>query len=132
MRWPPADLVWFLSAVAVAVVMSLRVWRLEQGIRAHRDARGDDRCWRDDEALYQLLPEGFTAEVLDSSVELERCRQFIQSRQNPRTVYVSPQRRIEALAKLQDFVAHDITCIGDESVCSCGLRKALKNAGLTP
>ncbi len=48
------------------------VERYEAGIRAHRDARGDDRCWRDDVALYQLLPEGYVAPALDSVVELER------------------------------------------------------------
>ncbi len=73
------------------------VERYEAGIRAHRDARGDDRCWRDDVALYQLLPEGYVAPALDSVVELERCKAFISSRQNPATDYVSPQRRIEAL-----------------------------------
>lgn len=74
-----------------------RVEQLETAIRAHRDARGDDRCWRDDEALYELLPEGYTAPPRDSAVELENCRRFIASRQHPHTEYISPEREIEQL-----------------------------------
>lgn len=73
--------------------------RLEQAIRQHRDARGDDRCWMDDEALYKVLPEGYTPPARDTAVELERCRQFIACRQHPETTYVSPQRRIEELER---------------------------------
>jgi len=71
--------------------------QLRAAIRAHRDTRGDDRCWRDDATLYAVLPEGYTPPATDTAVELERCRQFIASRQHPATVYVSPQRRIEEL-----------------------------------
>jgi hypothetical protein len=71
--------------------------RYADGIREHRNVRGDDRCWRDDEALYRLLPEGYTPPEIDTAVELERCKQFIASRQNPATVYVSPEREIERL-----------------------------------
>lgn len=71
--------------------------RLANGIRAHRDFRGDDRCWRNDTDLYGLLPEGYEPPHMDTAVELERCQQFIACRENPATVYVSPQRRIEEL-----------------------------------
>lgn len=74
-----------------------RVRELEDGIRKHRDQRGDDRCWLDDEELYRLLPEGYTPSVRDSSVELEMCKKYIACRHNPNTEYVSPQRRIEEL-----------------------------------
>lgn len=77
--------------------MYLLVKKYEEGIRAHRDARGDDRCWMDDEELYKLLPEGFEPPLRDSSVELERCKQFITCRHNPSTEYVSPEREIESL-----------------------------------
>lgn len=70
---------------------------LEDAIRRHRDQRGDDRCWMDDEELYAALPEGYKPPERDTSVELERCRQYIECRRNPRTVYVSPQRRIDEL-----------------------------------
>lgn len=71
--------------------------RLAQAIREHRDARGDDRCWLDDETLYASLPEGFKPPERDASVELNLCRRYIESRHNPATVYVSPQREIESL-----------------------------------
>jgi hypothetical protein len=77
-----------------------RAERAEAAIRAHRDARGDDRCWLDDEELYRALPEGYTPPARDTTVELARCEQFIAQRQNPATVYVSPQREIERLQAL--------------------------------
>jgi hypothetical protein len=90
--------------VSHLLTLNAEVERLRAGIREHRDARGDDRCWRDDVTLYQLLPEGFTPPAHDSFVELERCKQFIACRQNPSTLYISPQRRIEELeAALKDL-----------------------------
>ncbi len=70
---------------------------LQQAVRAHRDARGDDRCWLDDESLYKALPEGYEPPARDTTVELKRCERFILNRHNPAMVYVSPQRRIEEL-----------------------------------
>lgn len=84
-----------LHAVAPAAIR--RALWLEAAIRRHRDQRGDDRCWMDDDNLYRALPEGFTATLRDSAVELENCRRFIESRRHPLTIYVSPQRRIEEL-----------------------------------
>lgn len=74
-----------------------RIAQLERAIRLHRDERGDDRCWLDDEVLYSILPEGYIAPERDTTVELELCKQFIQCRRNPGTTYTSPQRRIEEL-----------------------------------
>ncbi len=71
----------------------------EQAIRKHRDQRGDDRCWLDDEELYKTLPEGYEPPKRDSAVELELCKKFISCRHNPKTEYVSPQREIERLTK---------------------------------
>ncbi len=73
------------------------VERLRDAIRQHRDARGDDRCWMDDEELYKVLPEGYTPPARDTTVELASCEQYIACRHNPATEYVSPQRRIEQL-----------------------------------
>ena len=69
----------------------------ESAIRKHRDQRGDDRCWMDDEELYKVLPEGFTPPPRDTTVELKNCERYIASRQAPQSVYVSPQREIERL-----------------------------------
>lgn len=74
-----------------------RVEELEAAIRRHRDQRGDDRCWMDDEALYAALPEGYSPPARDSRVELALCEKYIACRHNPGTEYVSPQRRIEEL-----------------------------------
>lgn len=88
-----------LSSLAVLALIG-HIERLQGAIRAHRDARGDDRCWRDDEDLYRVLPEGYIPPVRDTAVELDNCRRFIASRQNPATVYVSPEREIEHLRAL--------------------------------
>lgn len=74
-----------------------RVSELEAAIRKHRDYRGDDRCWMDDEELYKVLPEGYTVPIRDTAVELKNCERFIACRQNPATEYVSPEREIEEL-----------------------------------
>lgn len=36
--------------------------RLRDGIRKHRDEKGHDRCWMDDNVLYALLPEADTSD----------------------------------------------------------------------
>ena len=33
---------------------------LRSAIRLHRDEKGHDRCWLDDQRLYSILPEGNT------------------------------------------------------------------------
>ena len=88
-----------LGDVRALLVLNSELEKLRAGVREHRDARGDDRCWQDDHALYRLLPEGFRPPAVDSFVELERCKQFIACRQHPATEYVSPQRRIETLER---------------------------------
>jgi len=74
--------------------------KYETAIRDMRDQRGDDRCWKDLENLYALLPEGYTPPVRDEAVEIENCIKYIRSCHDPRTTYVSPQRRIEELEAL--------------------------------
>lgn len=76
-----------------------RIEELETAIHKHRDQRGDDRCWMDDEDLYRVLPEGYEPPERDTSVEIGNCQRFIANRRNPKTVYVSPQREIEALKR---------------------------------
>lgn len=73
------------------------VTKFGDAIRAHRDQRGDDRCFEDDETLYSVLPEGYTPPAREVAVELSFCEKFIRSRRHPRTEYVSPQREIERL-----------------------------------
>jgi hypothetical protein len=88
-----------LTVIAMSDIEQLRDERdrLLSAIRAHRDARGDDRCWLDDEVLYAALPEGYTPPARDTAVELARCEQYIRNRHRLDVTYVSPQRRIEEL-----------------------------------
>lgn len=66
--------------------LKIEVEKLRDGIRYHRDQKGDDRCWVDDLRLYEILPEG--AEGLDTTlppedVFLDNCKRFCRSRQVP-------------------------------------------------
>lgn len=70
---------------------------LRRAVRKHRDYRGDDRCWMDDEELYDNLPEGYSPRKMDTCVELENCKRFLACRHHPQTEYVSSQRYIEKL-----------------------------------
>ena len=74
---------------------------LATAIRKHRDARGDDRCWLDDLALYAALPEGAPDKadlrLCDPLTMMSNCLRFIASRQPGGEPYVSPQREIESL-----------------------------------
>lgn len=88
--------------------MSTRAQELEAAIRKHRDYRGDDRCWLDDEDLYRVLPEGHTPPQRDSAVELENCKRFIACRRNPATEYVSPQREIEELKRRMAVIEAEV------------------------
>ncbi len=79
------------------VQLKEEVRKLRGAIRLHRDQKGDDRCWLDDESLYKILPEGYTPPERDSTVELAKCQQYIASRHNPAITYLSPEREIERL-----------------------------------
>jgi hypothetical protein len=59
------------------------VLKLRYGIRQHRDEKGHDRCWIDDEKLYLLLPEKQNANfVLPIKCEfLTNCEKFWEDRQ---------------------------------------------------
>jgi len=75
--------------------------RLHNAIREHRDQRGDDRCWMDDERLYSILPEGLTPKedrrLHDPCTMLEHCKHYIASRQPGGEPYISVQRELEKL-----------------------------------
>jgi hypothetical protein len=84
-----------------------RVSQLEDAIRKHRDQRGDDRCWMDDQELYSILPEGLCGADLrlcEPAVMLENCKKYIASRHDPSMVYISSQRRIEELETKVQFL----------------------------
>lgn len=66
-----------------------RVVELEEGVRLHRDQRGDDRCWLDDQQLYGLIDDGKKAEMAlpPKEVFLKSCERYHASRQPPETLY---------------------------------------------
>ncbi len=80
--------------------------RLLAAVRRHRDQKGDDRCWLDDDALYAALPEGHPADRLKELAlhrpeeMLPNCVRFLNSRQPGGVPYVSPQREIERLGRV--------------------------------
>jgi hypothetical protein len=86
--------------------MRTRIVDLEQGIRDVKDAweNGDDKCWKDLEKLFSLLPEGYVIPQRDESVELSLCQQYIKSCHHPGVKYVSPQKRIEEL----EYLLHSV------------------------
>jgi hypothetical protein len=58
--------------------------KLRDGIRYHRDQKGDDRCWVDDLRLYELLPEGpagYDSTLPSEEIFLENCKRFCRTRQ---------------------------------------------------
>jgi hypothetical protein len=77
--------------------LEVKLYELQDAIRHIRDQRGDDRCWKDWEDVYKLLPEGYFPRKMDTTVELKNCEQYIKSCNDPNTTYISPQRRIEEL-----------------------------------
>lgn len=51
-------------------------------IREHRDAKGDDRCWLDDYAVWALIPGSFPvpAELPPFDAGMDMCRAFYKLR----------------------------------------------------
>lgn len=53
-------------------------------IRDHRDQRGDNRCWLDDDKLYMGLPEGYRPNThMDFDLMYPNCKRFLQTRVHP-------------------------------------------------
>jgi len=70
--------------LVAVVLLALEVRKLRAGIRAHRDARGNDRCFLDDELLYRLVPDHEAVTVLpERDVFLGNCARFWANRQHP-------------------------------------------------
>lgn len=111
--------------------LTAEVDKFQSAIRNHRDQRGDDRCWLDDETLYKSLPEGYTPPARDVAVEIANCQKFIETRRCPATEYVSPQRQVDELtaenARLRDDLAQSQQQLAylwhQTGSCPCGARK---------
>lgn len=88
--------------------------KLATAIRKHRDQKGDDRCYLDDYELYAALPEGFTPPPYDTCIELENCKKYIASRQDPNVHYISPQREIEKLEAIIGQLRQMLKVVGGQ------------------
>ena len=60
------------------------VLRLRRAVRSHRDEKGHDRCWLDDQTLYGVLPENKPADFdLPARDEfLANCEKYWLCRQS--------------------------------------------------
>ena len=59
--------------------------RLRNIIRYHRDQKADDRCWLDDELLYESLPENIPVTLSSKDVFVDKCSRFHANRQAPKS-----------------------------------------------
>ncbi len=58
--------------------------RLKTAIRKHRDQKDDDRCWLDDQELYEALGEPVPPLILPAKeCFLESCERYWKQRQSP-------------------------------------------------
>ena len=59
-----------------------RIQALEAAIRKHRDQKGDDQCWMDDQELYAVLNDGNLGDntIGDPEKMLLNCQRYIQVR----------------------------------------------------
>jgi len=70
-------------------------WRsLRDAIRTHRDEKGDDRCWLDDQNLYATIEGDSTQERFGDRLPprkefLENCARFWECRQSATSKYVA-------------------------------------------
>lgn len=58
--------------------LRVEVMRLRNEIRQHRDEEGHDRCWLDDQRLYDILPDDKKANFVlpDREEFLENCARY--------------------------------------------------------
>lgn len=77
---------------------------MREAIRAHRDAKGDDRCWLDDYLVWEKLadttPEPFSPPPYEEA--LEKCRDYFSHRRNDKvpvniSASQSPDRDLESM-----------------------------------
>lgn len=76
--------------------------QLQSAIRRHRDEKGHDRCWLDDQELYKVLPEGLSGvdQQLPSEEEfLGNCKNYFDHRQDPNVCFIR-QRDVVSLIPL--------------------------------
>lgn len=79
---------------------------LYKQIRKIRDTFGDDKCWKDWEALFKMLPEGYTPPMQDIAVALKHCEKYLKCQSEyippPRWVMGQPDKNGLWVVKLLD------------------------------
>lgn len=76
------------------------VLRLRAAIRNHRDQRGDDRCWIDDEMLYGSLDEPLPLDISALPPKedfLKSCERYYEQRRCPLDAYPPGKMRLAEL-----------------------------------
>lgn len=70
--------------------LSAEIERLKNAIRNHRDQKGDDRCWMDDQELYAVLGDGNLGDntIGDPKKMLRNCEKFIAVRCQPGSSWI--------------------------------------------
>jgi hypothetical protein len=77
--------------------------KLKEAIAKHRDQKGDDRCWLDDQELYSVLGDQVAQTALPSKeVFLGNCAKYFECRQNPAETYFSKEN--QTIKELQDKI----------------------------
>lgn len=69
--------------------LQIQLLKLRNAIRQHRDEKGHDRCWMDDQRLYEVLPDKIDIDTTLPSREcfLKNCEKFYENRQNGQVWY---------------------------------------------
>lgn len=104
------------ACVGHTVILLAEVARLRAAIRNHRDQRGDDRCWLDDQTLYEALGEPIpeNAQALPPKADfLTSCERYYEQRRCPAHVYPPGKMRIAELEaeveRISDHASRDTT-----------------------
>lgn len=74
------------NSLALKAVLN-RLDEVEAAIRKHRDQRGDDRCWMDDQELYAVVGEPIISPLPPKKEFLNNCERFWECRQHPALKY---------------------------------------------
>lgn len=86
-----------------------RITYLETAIRKHRDARGHDRCWENDQELYRALPE-----TVPDSPQLPPEPEFMANCK----LYYEQQSRVKPVTCRSCNDTHSMTVDGESFMCT--------------
>lgn len=90
--------------------------RLREGIEKHRDQKGDDRCWLDDQELYAIVDPDIKVEgSLPPRCDfLASCERFWEQRQSTSDTFAldhptigQMERTIKRLRERLEFLGHE-------------------------